>query len=134
MQVILSDHNCEGYARLLFNVLRFDGNWLKLVPMKLQWFRDVGLSIKADDETVWCFCQENDYILLTGNRRTDDKEKSLEFVIRRLVTASSLPILTIGNLRRVGSDPLYRRRCAERLAEIVDEIEKYRGVTRLYLP
>ena len=69
MQTILSDHNCEGYAQALFDVLQYDGDWLQLVPMKLEWFRDVGLSVRADDETVWHFCQENRYILLTGNRR-----------------------------------------------------------------
>jgi len=54
--------------------------------------------------------------------------------VRRLLTPDSLPVLTIGNLQRVLADPTYRRACAERLAEIVDELHKYRGVTRLYLP
>ena len=52
MQIILSDHNCEGQAEELFNVLEYDGDWLKLVPMELRWFRDVGLSDKAKDETL----------------------------------------------------------------------------------
>lgn len=134
MQVILSDHNCEGHAREIFNVLIYDGDWLKLVPMKLQWFRDVGLPEKASDETVWRFCQEEGYILLTGNRSTKDGSKSLELTIRDLVTSDSLPVLTIGNLQRVNSDPVYRRECAEQLAEIVDDIERFRGTPRLYLP
>ena len=53
MQVILSDHNCEGQAELIFNVLRFDGTWLELVPMELKWFRDVKLSDKSADAEVW---------------------------------------------------------------------------------
>jgi hypothetical protein len=95
VQIILSDHNCEGHARKIFNVLIYDGDWLKLVPMKmkLQWFRDVGLSLRAKDEAVWYFCQEDGYILLTGNRRTDHEEKSLELVMRRLVTSTSLACL-----------------------------------------
>jgi hypothetical protein len=134
MQVILSDHNCEGQARAIFDILEHDGVWLQLVPMKLKWFYQVNLSIKADDEAVWQFCQEQGYLLLTGNRRTDDGEKSLEYVVRRLLTPLSLPVLTIGNLRRVDADPNYCRACAEKLAVIVEDLDKYRGVTRLYLP
>jgi len=58
MQVILSDHNCEGQAHAIIDVLIWQGDWLELAPLRLCWFRDVGLSIKADDETVWKFCQE----------------------------------------------------------------------------
>ena len=133
MQTILSDHNCEGQARQIFNVLKYDGDWLKLVPMELKWFRDVGLSGKASDKTVWLFCQKNDYILLTGNRSTKDGSESLELTIRHLVTPDSLPVLTISNIKRINSDPLYRKRCAEQMAEIVDDIERYRGTMRLYL-
>lgn len=134
MQVILSDHNCEGHAKAIFNVLRYDAIWLQLVPMRLQWFRDVKLSTKAKDEEVWQLCQERGYVLLTGNRTANDKNESLELAIRRLVTPDSLPVLTIGNLQRVLVDPTYCRACAERLAEIVDELHKYRGVTRLFIP
>jgi len=134
MQVILSDHNCEGQARAIFDTLLYDGTWLELVPMQLKWFQQIGLPIKAKDEEVWQLCQEHGYLLLTGNRTADDKERSLEFTIQRLVTPDSLPVLTVGNLKRVSADPDYCKACAERLAEIVDELHKYRGVTRLYLP
>ena len=102
--------------------------------MELVWFRDVRLAATTDDEAVWRFCQEHRYILLTGNRRTDDREKSLEFVIRRLGTSRSLPVLTIGNLKRVTADLGYRERCAERLAQIVADLDRYLGNGRLYLP
>lgn len=134
MQVILSDHNCEGQAEAIFNVLRYDATWLGLVPMKLCWFHEIGLSIKAKDEAVWRLCQEQHYLLLTGNRTTKDGERSLEIAVQRLVMPDSLPVLTIGNLKRVTSDPRYCQACAERLVEIVDELHKYRGIPRLYLP
>lgn len=102
--------------------------------MQLQWFRDIKLSTKTKDEEVWQRCQDRGYILLTGNRTANDKNESLEIAIRCLVTSDSLPVLTIGNLQRVLADPTYCRACAERLAEIVDELHRYRGVTRLYLP
>lgn len=134
MQVILSDHNCEGHAEAIFNMLRYDELWLELVPMELVWFYQVDLSDKANDEAVWRLCQERGYLLLTGNRTADDGNASLEMSVRRLVTPESLPVLTIGNLQRVLADPNYCRACSERLAEIVDDLPKYRGVTRLFIP
>ena len=95
---------------------------------------DVGLSDRASDETVWRFCQKHGYILLTGNRSTKDGSQSLELTIRDIVTATSLPVLTISNLKRIKRDTIYRKRCAERMAEIVDDIERFRGTPRLYLP
>lgn len=51
--------------------------------MELAWFRDVQLAATSDDEIVWRFCQEHRYLLLTGNRRTDDGETSLELIMQR---------------------------------------------------
>ena len=134
MQTILSDHNCEGHAEAIFNVLRYDKLWLELVPMDLIWCHQIELSDRATDETVWCLCQKHGYLLLTGNRSANDGNASLEVAIRRLVTPDSLPVLTIGNLQRVLADLGYCRACAERLAEIVDELHKYPGVMRLFIP
>lgn len=133
MQIILSDHNCEGHSKAIFVALKREG-WLDLIPMELKWFEHVGLSPKADDETVWRFCQEHGYLLLTGNRSTKDGNVSLELTIRRLITPESLPVLTIGNLKRVLRRPEYCQQCADKLAEIVLVLEKHRGMTRLYLP
>ena len=63
MQVILSDQNCEGHADAIFMMVKRDFDW---IPMKLMKFRHVGLNPKADDETVWRFCQENGYLLLVA--------------------------------------------------------------------
>lgn len=134
MQVILSDHNCEGQAKAIFDFLRYDGTWLELSPMKLIWFRDTELSITASDETVWKLCQERRYLLLTGNRTNNDKERSLEVAIRTLLTPDSLPVITIGNLNRVIPKLGYRKQCAERLAEIVYDLQNYRGTMRVYIP
>ena len=134
MQVILSDHNCEGQAKAIVDVLIRQETWLELAPLQLQWFRHVNLPISANDEAVWQFCQTHRYLLLTGNRSTDDGGKSLEFTARRLITSTSLPVLTIGNLKRVPADPLYREQCVYRLANIVADLDRYLGVMRLFLP
>lgn len=133
MQVILSDHNCEGHAELLFDVLRFDGTWLELVPMKLKWFKDVDLSENTSDAEVWDFCQQMGYILLTGNRSGDDGKQSLEFQIHHKRFEKCLPVLTIGNLRRIKSDIVYRKKCAESLAQIIDDLDRHLGRPRVYL-
>lgn len=134
MQIILSDHNCEGQAQTIFEFLRYQGEWLQLVAMDLKLFRDVGLRNTADDRIVWRFCQEQGYILLTGNRSTKDGEKSLEHQIRHLATPDCLPVLTIGNLKRVQADQIYCRRCAERLVDIVADLHRFRGTLRLFVP
>jgi len=82
---------------------------------------------------VWDFCQENGYILLTGNRSSDDGEKSLEFKIRRDQFEKCLPVLTIGNLKRINSDVVYRIKCAISLAEVVDGLDLHLGKLRVYL-
>ncbi|MDM8527180.1 hypothetical protein QUF58_03110 [Anaerolineales bacterium HSG24] len=131
-QVILSDENCTGHAKAIFHTLQYL-DFVELLGLTLKTFADIDLDYGADDETVWRFCQEREYLLLTGNRTTKDGAMSLELVIRRLITPNNLPILTIGNMDRVLVDRDYRQRCAEKLAEIVFDIDLYRGVSRIYL-
>lgn len=133
MQQILSDHNCEGQAELLFQTLRHTG-YLSFMAIELLTFADIDLQHSTDDEIVWQLCQEPGYLLLTGNRTGTDQDEALEFIIRRYVTANTLPVITISNLKRIKPDPLYRKHCAESLAEIVFDLERYRGITRLFIP
>lgn len=133
MQTILSDHNCEGQAEDIFKALRHRG-FFPLRPMTLVQFRDVGLHISAADLKVWQFCQENNYLLLTGNRTASAGVKSLEYVVHHYLTENTLPVITIGNLGRVSSDPAYCWQCAENLVEIALDIDKVRGTPRLYIP
>lgn len=133
MQIILSDHNCEGHAEAIFMALRREG-WLDVIEMELKCFEHVGLSRKAPDETVWRLCQEHGYLLLTGNRTANDGSKSLELTIHRLVTATSRSVINTDNLGRVLANPDYCLRCGERLVEIVLDLENLRGIARLFLP
>jgi len=132
-RVILSDENCDGHAEAIFHALErlgFDA----LLKLELKTFEQVGLKQATADEQVWRFCQENYYLLLTGNRTAKAGTDSLELTIRHLVTAISLPVLTIGDLKRVLRDRKYCERCAARLAEIVIDLEeRHLGVARLYL-
>lgn len=133
MQIILSDHNCEGQAQQIIFALNRIGLAV-MVPVQLLLFSDVGLPFNASDEVVWQLCQDENYLLLMGNRRVADGEDSLELTIRRLYAPDILPILTIGDLNRIFYDRDYCEQCAESLAEIVLDLDTLRGVTRLYLP
>ncbi len=129
---ILSDENCIGQVEEIFNAFDRLGYVLLFDVALLSW-EQTGLAKGTGDETIWHFCQENNCLLITGNRTGSDGEKALEFVIRRLITPTSLPVLTIGNMKRVMRDRNYCIACAQRLADIIFEIDVYRGVTRLYL-
>jgi hypothetical protein len=61
------------------------------------------------------------------------EEGSLEQTIREENTLTSLPVLTIGNVKRM-VERLYREDCETRLVEIVLDLENYKGVGRIYIP
>ena len=129
---ILSDENCIGQVEKIYDELERLG-YVALLDVDLISWQQAALAKGTTDDDVWRFCQQNNYLLITDNRTGSDGEKALEFVIRRLVTPTSLPVLTIGNSKRVNRDREYCIACAERLADIIFELEIYRGVTRLYL-
>lgn len=132
-QIIISDENCEGQAEAIFEILTRLG-FVEMLSLELKKLPEVGLRKGVDDETIWRYCQEHHCFLLTGNRTTKDGVKSLEYTIQDLVTQTSLPVLTISNLKRIPHDYDYLERCAVGLAEIILDLdERYRGVTRLYL-
>jgi len=81
---------------------------------------------------VWRFAQSQHAILLTNNRNDDNKD-SLERTIRQENTPASLPVITIGDLSRI-NERIYRERCAERLYEILIDLENYLGTSRVFIP
>ena len=95
----------------------------ELLDLELKTLEEIGLRKRIKDEAIWRYCQENGYLLLTGNRTTKDGVRSLEYAIQHLMADTSLPVLTISNLKRVAPDPGYCERCAIRLAEIVMDLE-----------
>jgi len=129
--VVLIDHNIEWQATLLWSALRSEG-WLELYPLEMVMFNDVGLAHDSNDRDVWRFAQKSRMILLTANRNMEGKH-SLEKTIREENTPASLPVLTISQEVRL-REREYRTRCAERLLEIVFDIENYLGIGRIFIP
>jgi predicted nuclease of predicted toxin-antitoxin system len=128
---ILVDHNLEGNARLLF-VEMHNGGWAELLDLKFVYYSDVSLDIESDDVTVWRYAQSEDMCILTDNRNEAD-DTALNAVIRRENTLSSLPVITVGNSRRL-TESAYRQDAATRLAEILFYLEDNLGTGRLFIP
>ena len=74
------------------------------------------------DRILWQLAQENQMILLSANRNMKG-EDSLEQVLREDNTPNSLPVVTIGNLDRFSREPGDRSRCADRIIEILLDLE-----------
>ncbi|MDM8522608.1 hypothetical protein QUF80_04480 [Desulfococcaceae bacterium HSG8] len=128
---ILTDHDIEGKARLLYHTLRDEG-WTELCSVSMILFADVGLAYNSTDREVWRFAQRNGMILLTGNRNMEN-ENPLEQTLRDENTSDSLPVLTISRVGKLDGR-LYRQRCAERIMEIAVYLEDYLGTARIFIP
>jgi hypothetical protein len=127
----LIDYNMRGQAALLWGTLAAEG-WLELVPIRFIGFEEINLSEDSNDRLVWQIAQTNQMSILTANRNMKGID-SLEQVIREENTATSLPVVTIGNNERL-DEKSYREQCASRLFEILFDLENYMGVGRLYIP
>ena len=128
----LVDHNLRGHSLVLAGSLAASG-WLDLISIRFILFEEVGLAETSDDRVVWRYAQANQMILITANRSMKGKD-SLEQVMREENTPISLPVVTIGNIDRLMTEPEYRERCVDRLVDIVVDIEDYQGARRIFIP
>jgi predicted nuclease of predicted toxin-antitoxin system len=119
----LIDHNLEGHAEILLGTVASQG-WLELLPIQFVTFKEINLPIDSSDQIVWRLAQANQMILLTANRSMKGEE-SLEQVLREKNTANSLPVITIGDAKRL---------LADRIIEISLDIETWMGVGRVFVP
>ena len=128
----LVDHNLRGHSVVLAGSLAAS-DWLDLISIRFVLFEEVGLAVTSDDRTVWQYAQANQMILITANRSMKGKD-SLEQIMREENTPTSLPVVTIGNIDRLLVEPNYRKRCVNRLIDIVVDIEDYQGARRIFIP
>ncbi len=128
---LLIDYNLEGDMDLLIATLQQDG-WTDLLLLEFVHLRETPLGPEAKDNDIWRYVQAQGMILLTNNRNKDD-ETSLQATIERENSPESLPILTIASPLRL-KESGYRHTVAERLAEILMNLENHLGTGRLYLP
>jgi Domain of unknown function (DUF5615) len=128
----LIDHNLEGHAEILLGTIASQG-WLELVPIQFVTFKEINLPIDSSDRIVWRLAQANQMILLTANRSMKGEE-SLEQVLREENTAKSLPVVTIGDAKRLLADRTYRNLAANRIIEIALDMETWMGTGRVFIP
>jgi hypothetical protein len=128
---ILSDHDIEFYARLLWSQFS-EGDWHSFGLGDFATFRDVGIAKNCSDRNIWLFCQRHNMLFLTANRNMDDAS-SLETAIRELNQADSLPVLTIARPKLLMNES-YREDCAYRLADIMVDLAMLRGSGRQFIP
>lgn len=131
MTVLLADHNVEGHAQLLLGALKSLG-WADALDIRLATFDKVALTSASTDREVWQRVQELGMLLITANRNRSGTD-SLEQVLRDEHSAESLPVLTVSQAKRLLQDRVYRNACAERIAEIIVDLDIYRGVPRLFI-
>ena len=81
---------------------------------------------------MWHICQAHELVLFTANRNRD-RPDSLEATIERYNQETSLPVVTIADLRRFGRDREYATDVAERALGYLLEIENHRGTGRIYV-
>jgi hypothetical protein len=135
MPNVMADHNVEGHLQALVN-LWSSADWADAwaaTGCEVGSFERLGLPPNASDEKLWLVCQENDTVLVTGNRNSEG-EGSLESTIRRRNTPHSLPVVTIGDPDRLLRDRGYLERVAAQLLEYLLDLDELRGTGRLYVP
>jgi hypothetical protein len=128
----LIDHNLEGHAEILLGTIAGQG-WLELLPIQFVTFKEINLPIDSSDRIVWRLAQTSQMILLTANRSMKGEE-SLEQVLREENTAKSLPVVTIGDAKRLLADRTYRNLAANRIIEITLDMETWMGTGRVFVP
>ena len=127
----LVDYNLDGYAPVFLGIVTKNG-WFELLPIPFVTLKEAGLSMDLSDCALWRFAQSKQMVILTANRNMKG-EDSLEQVIREENTVTSLPVVTIGDIKRL-DEFNYRERCVDRMIEIVLDIQNYKGIGRLFIP
>jgi hypothetical protein len=132
--LLLTDNDVIGAVTILRRLLE-SPEWVDMTAtLALQFIavKDVELPADAPDVVVWQRSQEIGALLITGNRSSG--ADSLDYTIAEQAGPASLPVLTIGDPRRVIRDPVYARECAFSLLDFVERIETLRGTGRLFIP
>ena len=132
---MVPDNDIEGHFAVLFGHV-VSPTWRDLwsqLGIQVHYFRSLGLARSSSDRVVWQTCQDRQLILITGNRN-DDGPDSLEATIRESNTLQCLPVLTLSHAKRISQSGAYAEQAAERLLEILIDIDNMRGTGRIWLP
>lgn len=70
---------------------------------------------------------------ITANRNAEGSD-SLEAVIQAHLTSDTLPVFTLANVERIRRDRSYAEEVADRLLDLLFDIDNLRGTGRLFVP
>ena len=132
---IMSDNDVQGHVSHLMEICQsmpWVGLWRELECV-LCTFEEYGLADDATDASIWQACQDNEILLITGNRNALGPQ-SLEVTIQQRTTPNALPVLTLADPDRIRRDRSYAESVVERLFDVLIDINALRGTGRLYLP
>lgn len=131
----MADHDIEGHVRVLLQVLMSEEwrDFWAALDCGVESFERLGIPTDTADIDLWRLCQAREIVLITGNRNQEGPQ-SLEAAIEQWGTDESLPVLTIGEPRRIFLSRAYAQQAAVRLLEYLDGMDHLRGTGRLYLP
>ncbi len=135
MTRVMSDNDVRGHLDYLLMLCR-KSLWYELwteLRIDVCTFRDLDLPENASDAVVWCACQQNGVVLITGNRSARGDE-SLEATIRNENGPESLPVITFADRDRVLRDRGYAEAALLKLLDFLIDIEELRGAGRLFVP
>jgi hypothetical protein len=128
---ILLDHDIEGYV-VFFKAGLQETGWDQYVTIEFLRLRDLGLSDEQSDQEIWRRVQKDRLLFITNNRNREG-ETSLQATIENESEVDSFPVLTISSVEKlVQSD--YRQQTVHKLVEIILYLERYLGVSRIYIP
>jgi hypothetical protein len=132
--LILPDNDVTGAVAILRQVLE-SPEWDEFsaaLELTFLTFEELGLSRDAPDRAIWLACQRMSAVLLTANR--SGGEHSLERTIDELRDATSLPVITLADPKRILRDGEYATNAAVRLLDYLTQIDSLRGSGRLFVP
>jgi hypothetical protein len=88
-----------------------------------------------DDRSLWNYCQDNAWLLLTENRNHDGPD-SLVATLADSWKNGCLPVLTLANKGRFENSGRYAAFVADEIAEIMLDttMGAYRDQPRIYVP
>jgi hypothetical protein len=135
VKTLLADANIEGYVDFLVALMQAEP-WRPFwdhLQMRCLHFADAGLAPNSPDSLVWQTCQQQGLFLITDNRNQAGPD-SLEAIIRTQNTTDSLPVFTIGDVRRLRQSNDYANHIIETLLQYLLEEDNLRGTGRLFLP
>lgn len=137
MKGLLFDVNLDGYRNPILRILQKLGLQTFFEESNIQFatFAECHLTAETSDRTVWYFCQEDGWVLLTDNRN-HDADDSLQATLNDYWQLGCLPVITLGDKDRFASSHEYAFQFVAEMADMLFGI-KFQGEIhepRVYMP